>query len=112
MLVGMEMDARRMNLSSFNTLPAFAQLAALTAHLAFGIALGILYFRGLRSNVARLTDHRGVMTTVALIVGRFTLLGGLLTLTSLEGALPLLTTALGVLAGRSIVMRGIGEAAP
>ena len=51
-------------------------------------------------------------TTVALMIGRFALLGGLLTLASLEGALPLLVMALGVLIARSAVMRRVREAAP
>ena len=46
------------------------------------------------------------------MIGRFVLLGGLLALASLEGALPLLMMALGVLIGRAIVMRNTREAAP
>ena len=51
-------------------------------------------------------------TTIALMIGRFALLGGLLTLASLEGALPLLAMALGVLIARFAVMRRVREAAP
>ena len=51
-------------------------------------------------------------TTIALMVGRFALLGGLLTLASLEGALPLLMTALGLLIARPVVMREVREAEP
>ena len=51
-------------------------------------------------------------TTVALMIGRFALLGGLLALASLEGALPLLVMALGVFIARSAVMRRVGEATP
>jgi F1F0 ATPase subunit 2 len=101
-----------MNLPSFNTPPALAELLTMTVYLAVGIALGILYFRGLWWNVAWLTDDRRVMATIASIFGRFALLAGLLTLASLQGALPLLSTALGVLAGRSIVMRSIRDNAP
>ena len=46
------------------------------------------------------------------MIGRFALLGGLLTLASLEGALPLLAMALGVFIARFAVMRRIREAAP
>ena len=46
------------------------------------------------------------------MIGRFILLGGLLMLASLEGALPLLVMALGVLIARSAVMRTIRQAAP
>jgi hypothetical protein len=48
-----------------------------------------------------------VTTTIALMVGRFALLGGLLTMASLEGALPLLAMALGVLVARFVVMRRV-----
>jgi hypothetical protein len=43
--------------------------------------------------------------TVAVILGRFVLLGGALMLTSWQGALPLLLTALGVFIARAVVMR-------
>jgi hypothetical protein len=46
------------------------------------------------------------------MIGRFVLLGGLLTLASLEGALPLLMAALGVLIARSTIMHRVREAAP
>ena len=46
------------------------------------------------------------------MIGRFALLGVLLTLASLEGALPLLVMALGVLIARSVVMRRVREVAP
>jgi hypothetical protein len=46
------------------------------------------------------------------MIGRYALLGGLLTLASLEGALPLLMMALGVLIARSVVVRRVREAAP
>ena len=101
-----------MSLLSFNALPGWAALLDLAIHLAAGIASGVLYFRGLWWNVMRLTGNGRVTVTVALMIGRFVLLGGLLALASLEGALPLLTMALGVLIGRAIVMRSTREAAP
>jgi F1F0 ATPase subunit 2 len=112
MLFRLEMDEERMSLLSFNTLPGWAALLDLAIHLAAGIALGVLYFRGLWWNVMRLTGDGRVTTTVALMISRFVLLGGLLALASLEGALPLLMMALGVLIGRAIVMRNTREAAP
>ena len=48
-------------------------------------------------------------TAIAVMIGRFVLLGVLLTLASLEGALPLLVMALGVLIARSVVVRKIRE---
>jgi hypothetical protein len=46
------------------------------------------------------------------MIGRFVILGVVLTLASLEGALPLLLMALGVLIARSVVVRRIGEVTP
>jgi F1F0 ATPase subunit 2 len=112
MLVGLEMDEDRMSLLSFSTLPGWTAILALAIHLVAGTALGMLYFRGLRSNVRRLTADERLITTIGLMIGRFVLLGVLLTLASLEGALPLLVMALGVLVGRAIFMRSVREFAP
>jgi hypothetical protein len=46
------------------------------------------------------------------MIGRFIILGVILTLASLEGAVPLLLMALGVVVARSLVMRRIGEITP
>ena len=46
------------------------------------------------------------------MVGRFVLLGGVLTLASLEGAMPLLVMALGVLVARSRSCAGSDGLAP
>jgi len=100
-----------MSLLSFAVLPPWGMLVSLLAHLAAGIALGILYFRGLWRNVRRFAGGGRAATALALMAGRFALLGGLLTLASLEGALPLLMMALGVLVGRSVVMRRVRQAA-
>ena len=45
------------------------------------------------------------------MISRFALLGGLLTLASLEGASPLLVMTLGVLIARFMVMRRVREVA-
>jgi F1F0 ATPase subunit 2 len=111
MLVRLEMDRERMSLLAFNTLAGWAALLGLATHLAAGTALGILYFCGLWWNVRELTGDGRLMTTIVLMIGRFILLGGLLVLASLEGALPLLAMALGVLMGRFIVMRRTAETA-
>jgi F1F0 ATPase subunit 2 len=111
MLVRLEMDEQRMSFLSADSLPACAMFLSLAAHLAVGIVLGIFYFHALWW-IARLFLGGRTTTSVALMIGRFALLGGLLALASLEGALPLLVTALGVFIARSAVMRRIGEAAP
>jgi F1F0 ATPase subunit 2 len=112
MLVRLEMGQERMSLLAFNTIPGWAALLLPAVHLAVGTALGVLYFRALWWNVGRLGGDGRVTTTIALTIGRFVLLGGLLALASLEGALPLLMMALGVLIGRAIVMRHARQAAP
>ena len=112
MLVGMEMDAERMTSLSFNSLPAWATFFGLVAHLAAGVIVGVLYFRSLWWNARRFTAGGRVSTTIAVMIGRFVMLGVLLTLASLEGALPLLLMALGVLIARFVVMRGIREITP
>ncbi len=83
----------------------------LAAHLAAGFLLGLLYFRGLWWNARLFASGGRVTTTIALIFGRFVLLAGLLTLASLEGALPLLVTALGVLIARPMVIRSVRQIA-
>jgi F1F0 ATPase subunit 2 len=112
MLVGMEMDGERMTSLYFNGLPTWAMILSLAAHLAAGVILGILYFRSLWWNARRFTAGGRVATTIAVMIGRFVLLGLLLTLASLEGALPLLVMVLGILIARSFVMRKIRKIAP
>ena len=101
-----------MSFSSLDSMPAWAIPLSLAAHLAGGIVLGVLYFCSLWWNVCRFTGGGRATTTIALMIGRFALLGGLLMLASLEGALPLLMAALGVLIARSIIMHRVREAAP
>jgi F1F0 ATPase subunit 2 len=112
MLVGMEMDGARMTSLYFNGLPTSAMLLSPMAHLAAGIMLGVIYFRSLWWHARRVTEGGRVATTMAVMIGRFVILGAVLTLASLEGALPLLLTALGILIARSLVMRKIREIAP
>jgi F1F0 ATPase subunit 2 len=106
------MDEERMSILSFDSLPVSAMLACLAAHLAAGIGLGALYFRGLWWNVRLLIRGGGAAGGVAVMVSRFVLMGALALFASLEGAPPLLALALGVLIARSAVMRRIGETAP
>ena len=110
MLVRLEMDEERMSIPSFDTLPAWAQLLGLIAHLGAGFVLGIFYFGSLWWSARRFAGHGGLLATIALMIGRFAVMGGLLTLASLEGALPLLAMALGVLIARFAVMSRVREA--
>lgn len=97
---------------ALNNLPNWATLLSLVAHLAAGIVVGVLYFRSLWWNARRFTTGGRVSTTIAVMISRFVILGMVLTLASLEGALPLLLMALGVIIARSVVTRGIREITP
>lgn len=81
-------------------------------HLVGGIAVGSLYFGSLWWN-AQLFDRAGrVRMLLAGMAVRFTVLGGVLTAASFEGAMPLLTTALGVLVARALVVRRVRLVTP
>ena len=80
-------------------------VADLAAHLIAGSLLGLVHFRGLWWNARLFTAGGRATTAILLMVGRIALLGGLLTLASLEGAAPLLVTALGVLIARAVIVR-------
>jgi F1F0 ATPase subunit 2 len=112
MFFRMEMDGERMTSLSFMSLSAWGTCLSLAAHLAAGIVVGVIYFRSLWWNARRFTMGGRVATTIAVMIGRFVILGAVLTLASLEGALPLLLMALGVLIARSVVVRRIGEITP
>lgn len=77
----------------------------LALYLVSGLLLGTAYFQTLRWTSDRLAAGRGVRAAICVIVGRFALLGGALALISLQGAMPLLLTALGVFIGRAAVLR-------
>jgi F1F0 ATPase subunit 2 len=111
MLVRLEMDEERMSFLSFDSLPLWPTLFSVAVDIIGGIVLGILYFRSLWWITRRFTEGGRATTTIALMIARFALLG-LLTLASLEGALPLLMMALGVLIARPVVMREVREAEP
>jgi F1F0 ATPase subunit 2 len=80
---------------------------SLAIYFAVGILLGVIYFRGLWWNARLLASGGHLATSIALLLGRFVLLGGLLTLASLEGPMPLLLMAMGILVARYAVMRGL-----
>jgi F1F0 ATPase subunit 2 len=105
------MDEDRMSFASFHDLPAWAMLLGLGAHLTAGLILGALYFRTLWWNTQRFIQGGRATTAIALMIGRFVLLGGVLALASLEGALPLLVVALGILIARSVVVGRVRVAA-
>lgn len=101
-----------MSLPLFTGLPPWAALLVLAAHLVAGLGFGALYFHGLWWNARLYISGRSVATALILAIGRLLCLTGLLTLASLEGALPLLVLALGMLIARPVVMHRIREGAP
>ena len=106
------MDERPVSLLSANGSATVAALAGLAAHLAAGFALGLVYFLAIWRS-ARLFGERGRTTpALSLTIARIALLGGALTLASLEGAPRLLAMAFGALIARAAIMRKIGSAAP
>ena len=87
-------------------------VALLGLEFAAGIALGLVYFRTLWWTTQRLcTDGRPVLV-ITLMIGRFALLGGMLYLASLAGALPLLAVAGGILLARALLLRRVRATAP
>ena len=94
---------------SFEILPTGIQLLEIAGDLAGGAMLGILYFGSLWWSVSRFIGGGGVMRTIALMILRFIVLGGVLTLASLAGPLHLLIMTLGVFVGRSFVIRRARE---
>lgn len=86
-------------------LPGWAVALGLAAHLAAGLGLGAVYFGGLWWNACLFASGTRLVAAISLMIGRVALLAGFLTLASLEGALPLLLMALGVVAARPLVMR-------
>lgn len=82
------------------------------AGLCAGFAFGLLYFKGLWWQVRRFEVQRRPLVLIGVMALRFALLGGGLLLAALAGAVPLLTAALGVLAGRWLVMRQVRRVMP
>jgi len=99
-----------MNALLFDALPLWAMGVSLMAHLSAGTWLGGLYFRSLWPITCRFTRGDHVARTIGMMIGRFILLGGILTLVSMEGAPPLLMVALGILIARPVAMRRVREA--
>ncbi len=97
---------------AFPHLPTWAMALSLVLHLGAGFGVGLLYFRGVWWNARLFASGGRVPTAIALGLGRFIILGGLMALAALEGALPLLAMALAVLIARPLVMRRVREAAP
>jgi F1F0 ATPase subunit 2 len=80
-------------------------MIAEAAWFAAGLAAGTLHFALLRWNAALYAGAGHIGGAVALQVLRLAVLGGVLAVIALHGALPLLLAALGVLVARPVVLR-------
>lgn len=88
-----------------------AQCAVLACCCAVGVAVGAAYFVGLRRSVKRLLGDAEGGRGVACGVWRCVMLGAVLLFAARLGAPPLLCTALGVMAGRGIVLQRYARSA-
>ena len=77
------------------------------AYFVGGVVAGALYFTSLWWSTRRFAQGGRMIATVALMIGRFLLLGGVLVLASLQGALPLLLMTLGIFLARFVVTRRV-----
>lgn len=100
-----------MSYASIDVLPTWFQFLAVAGDLAAGIVLGILYFHSLRWTVGSFARDGRTTRTIALMMLRFIVLAGVLTVASLAGPLHLLVMTLGLFIGRSFVIRRTREAA-
>lgn len=91
--------------------PAAAALPLLGVHLVLGFGLGLVYFNLVWGSARQFAAGEQTLIAVLLVLGRLALLAAVLVVTSLEGAGPLLATALGLLIARPMVMRRHREAA-
>lgn len=85
-------------------------LLSLTAGFG-GVAVGVLHFSALDRVTQLYLGGGSVGRALLLQLSRLAVLGALLTGLAMLGALPLLSGALGLLVGRTIVMRRKREAA-
>jgi len=98
-----------MSILHFDQFRDLTTLLAIAASLLAGFAIGLLYFLGIWWQARLFAARGGGLIMIALILGRFAILAGALTLASMQGALPLLMAALGVFIARPVVMRRVRE---
>ncbi len=100
-----------MNATSFSVPYAWPTALGLAAHIVAGVGLGTLYYTAVWWSAQLFGTGGRTRLNIALIIGRIGVLGGLLFVASLEGAVPLLTVAVGVLIARPMIMRALRGAA-
>lgn len=101
-----------MSALSHDVWPWLGQVIVISGYVAVGAVGGGLFFRALWWNTRVIVGGGEVSKVVALALGRYFLIGGLLALATFKGAAPLLATAVGVFIGRFLVLRSIGSDRP
>ncbi|MDP4034365.1 MAG: ATP synthase subunit I [Pseudorhodobacter sp.] len=84
---------------------AWPMFVTLPVSFAGGIILGFLYFQAVRATADLIVNGGPPALSIALTLGRLCLLGVGFTLALQAGALALLATLAGVLAGRGLTTR-------
>ena len=105
------MDDPPVSVLSANGSAAVAAFVGLAAHLAAGFALGLVYFLAIWRSARLFGEGGRARSVLALTIARIALLGGALTLASLEGAPRLLAITLGALIARAALVHKIGGGA-
>ena len=96
-----------MSLFPYDAWLLVVRMVVISTYAAAGAMGGAIFFRALWWNTRIIVGGSDVSKAVALALGRFGLMTGLLTMAALAGAAPLLATALGVFIGRLSALRSI-----
>ncbi|MDR3375930.1 MAG: ATP synthase subunit I [Ancalomicrobiaceae bacterium] len=97
------------SLTDFHPWP---DLAVLGAWASLGFVVGAVYFRALWRTTLWLTEAGHGAATAALTVLRLALLVGSLVVATLQGPLPLMATALGLIVAKIVVVRRVKGTTP
>jgi hypothetical protein len=103
--VGVALDAEGVISFMHHAVTGWAVAPLLAAHLAVGLLAGILYLRALRRATEIFAAGGGIAGALRMGAARFAAIGVVLFLAALEGALPLLAMAAGVLLARWVMVR-------
>ncbi|MEO6152324.1 MAG: ATP synthase subunit I [Croceibacterium sp.] len=91
---------------------SFVQILALAGYLAFGLAVGGVYFATLWWNAQLFAERGRVALAITLVAGRFAVILAALGLVAVRvGAWPLLATALGIVLARMAAVRRVNALA-
>jgi F1F0 ATPase subunit 2 len=83
-------------------------LSVLAIAFIGGLLAGAVLYQTLWWNVQMLSAGKSPLKVVAIQVARLALLAGVLIVAATFGAMPLLVTALGLMASRSVAIRFVG----